>query len=127
MTDEKTITEEELREQVWAEFEEEFRSLGVSGVEDLDLVIRDQPPAEQEVAPDRCWLETLGTLGKYTVWVVRCAYKIATAIAVFVTLTTGLPDALTRLNINIPNTHEVVKNINDRFQRDDVLLAPGNL
>ena len=128
MTDEITVNLKELKEEIWAEFGDQLRSYGASGVQDFILTIGDQPlPPEEEVSEDRCIVHTLGHLGKYEVLAVRCACKVGkTAVGllmVFVTLT-SVPDSIEQSRLMFPNTYEVGEKIASHLQNGTVLKAP---
>lgn len=128
MIDEIAVGPKELKEKIWAEFGDELRSLGASGVQDFLLTIGDQPlPPEEEVSEDRCIVHTLGQLGKYAVLAVRCAYKVGKTVVgllmVFITLT-SLPEAIEKSKIMFPNTYEVVQKIASHLQNGTILKAP---
>ena len=128
MTDEITVDPKELKEEIWAEFGDELRSLGASGVEDFDLKLGKQPlPPEEEVSEDRCVVHTLGKLGKYAVLAIRCGYRAGKAVVgflmVFVTLM-SVPDAVEQSKQMFPNTYETVQKIASYLKSGTILEAP---
>lgn len=127
MTDEETLSKEELKEKIWDKFGDQLRSLGASGSEYFDLEIWEEPPQEQKVSEDRCIVQALGRIEKYSVMVIRCAYgvgkKAVGILMVYVTLM-GLPEALEKSKVMFPNTHAIVKKIASRLESGTILKAP---
>jgi len=127
MTDEETITPEELKEKIWEKFGDQLRSLGATGADHFDIEIGEEPPTEQEVSKDRCIVQALGKIGKYSVMVIRCAYGVSKkafgVILIYVTLM-GLPEALQRSEQMFPNTHAIVKKIASRLEDGTISKAP---
>jgi len=121
MTKEEPINEQELKEQIWAEFSDELRSLGALGVDSFELYIDEKPPSAQKIGAKSCWMKRLGRIGKFFVWAVWCAWGV---IQVFSTVA-NLPDDWDRFKINYPNSYEVVSEMAERFRRDDIVVAPG--
>jgi hypothetical protein len=127
MTDEETLTPEELKEKIWEKFGDQLISMGATGADHFDIEIAEEPPTEQEISKDRCIAQALGKIGKYSVMVIRCAYGVSRkafgVILVYVTLM-GLPEALERSKQMFPNTHAIVQKIARRLEDGTILKPP---
>lgn len=107
------MDDEKLKKKIESKFGNELNKLGITN---FKFERRDSLPEESEFAKKSCYLQKLGKVGKYFVWVVKCTVG---AISIFVTLAI-LPDAVERAKVNYPDTYQVVQNIGKMFNKNDI-------
>jgi len=110
------MNDAQLQEQIWSEFRDKLRARGVT---DLKFEKRTEMPEAEEIAQQCAWLERLGPVGRYTVWLVKKAFQV---IAGFVIIMSA-PEAWERFQVYFPDTYEVVVNMGELFDQGQLVLS----